>query len=262
LESRLAGPWRELQVEFTSMLQQLPGRSVGAEKLLDIVEWFKSLQERVEQAFEAAFDWPETMDADTSVDATFERTSTTDNEASVYQNMSPRGFADDPHILTTNELNPVNSNSFEPKHAAGADAETQPDVRIERSNLEDREGEWSTHYRSRASVVDVPMLMATCPEFGEMARGFEGYIRDWTGVHRAAAKVRPMIAISEHAWNVAQKALGPEMAAAAIALIYDKHAAGEVSSPGGYLRGMVQKAQDGELHIDRSFYGRLRGLQA
>jgi replication initiation protein RepC len=101
------------------------------------------------------------------------------------------------------------------------------------------------------------MLMATCPEFGEMARGLEGYIRDWSGVHRAAARIRPMVGISEHAWNVAQKALGPEVAAAAIALIYDKHAAGEVSSPGGYLRGMVQKAQDGQLHLDRSFYGRL-----
>ena len=66
-----------------------------------------------------------------------------------------------------------------------------------------------------------------------------------------------MVGISEHGWNVAQKALGPEVAAAAVALIYDKHSAGEVSSPGGYLRGMVQKAQTGELHLDRSFYGRL-----
>ena len=176
--------------------------------------------------------------------------------------MSPRGAADDPHILTTNELNPVNRNGFETKHAASAEAGNQPDVPVEGSSLEDLEGEWSSHYRSRSSVVDVPMLMAACPEFGEMARGFDGDIRDWPGVHRAAAKVRPMIAISEHAWNVAQKALGPEMAAAAIALIYDKHAVGEVSSPGGYLRGMVQKAQDGELHIDRSIYGRLSGLQA
>ena len=81
-------------------------------------------------------------------------------------------------------------------------------------------------------------------------------------MHRAAAKIRPMVGISEHAWNVAQRALGPEVAATAIALIYDKYAAGEVNSPGGYLRGMVQKAQDGDLHLDRSFYGRLHGLQS
>ncbi|MEP3295353.1 MAG: replication initiation protein RepC, partial [Pseudoruegeria sp.] len=53
-----------------------------------------------------------------------------------------------------------------------------------------------------------------------------------------------------------------EVAAAAVALIYDKHALGEVSSPGGYLRGMIQKAQAGELHLDRSFYGRLSEVRA
>lgn len=66
-----------------------------------------------------------------------------------------------------------------------------------------------------------------------------------------------MVGISEHAWNVAHQALGPAVAAAAIALIYEKHANGEVSSPSGYLRGMVEKAMLGELHLDRSFFGRL-----
>jgi hypothetical protein len=36
-----------------------------------------------------------------------------------------------------------------------------------------------------------------------------------------------------------------------------KHSTGEVKSSGGYLRGMVEVAQAGELHLDRSFYGRL-----
>jgi replication initiation protein RepC len=257
LESRLKGPWRELQDEFAAMLERLPGRSVRAEKLLSLVEWFKALQERVEQAFEAAFDWPETSDVENTVDSIPEQTSTTDNVVSIHQNMSPSGLNSEPHILTTNQPDPVKSNRFETKHAAGAAPENPPDVPVERPEEVDLEGEWSTHRRKRTSEIDVPMLMATCPEFGEMARGLEGYIRDWSGVHRAAARIRPMVGISEHAWNVAQKALGPEVAAAAIALIYDKHAAGEVSSPGGYLRGMVQKAQDGQLHLDRSFYGRL-----
>ena len=126
----------------------------------------------------------------------------------------------------------------------------------------DLEGEWSTHTNKARSDIDIPMLMLTCPQFGEMARDLEGYIRDWNGVHRAATKIRPMVGISEHAWNVAQRALGPEVATAALALIYDKHATGEVSSPGGYLRGMVQKAQAGELHLERSFYGRLSGVRA
>ena len=79
---------------------------------------------------------------------------------------------------------------------------------------------------------------------------------------RAVAQLRPMAGISEDAWNVAQKIMGPGVAAAAIALIFDKHTDGEVKSPGGYLRGMVEKARAGELHLDRSFYGRLNEVRA
>lgn len=67
---------------------------------------------------------------------------------------------------------------------------------------------------------------------------------------------------SEDAWNVAQHKLGPKMAAAMIALIFDKYSAGEVTSPGGYLRGMVEKGISGDLHLARSFYGRLNEQQA
>lgn len=99
------------------------------------------------------------------------------------------------------------------------------------------------------------MLMVTCPHFAEMARQLEGgYIRNWNDLYRAAGKIRGMAGISEDAWNVAQKALSP-----AITLIFDKHINGEVQSPGGYLRGMVLKAKAGELHLDRTCYGRMSG---
>jgi replication initiation protein RepC len=71
-----------------------------------------------------------------------------------------------------------------------------------------------------------------------------------------------MIGISEHAWNVAQDRMGTQVATAAFALVFEKHSAGEVASPGGYLRGMVEKAGAGELHLERSFYGRLSGQAA
>jgi len=68
-----------------------------------------------------------------------------------------------------------------------------------------------------------------------------------------------MVGISEDAWNVAQQKLGPYVAAAAIALIHEKLEKDEIVSAGGYLRGMVSKALEGDLHLDRSFYGRLSG---
>ena len=50
-----------------------------------------------------------------------------------------------------------------------------------------------------------------------------------------------------------------ESTATSMRLILDKSSDGEVTSPGGYLRGLIEKAQIGELHLDRSFYGRLSG---
>ena len=96
-----------------------------------------------------------------------------------------------------------------------------------------------------------------------MARDLGGYVNDWEQLHCVAGQIRPMVGISEDAWAAAQQRLGPQMAAAALGAdisalqLFDKFNAGEVASPGGYLRGMVEKAGVGELHLDRSFYGRL-----
>ena len=79
--------------------------------------------------------------------------------------------------------------------------------------------------------------MQACPQFADMARSLCGYLKNWNDVHRAASQLRAVVGISEDAWNVAQRTLGSEIAAAAIALIYDKHAAGEVSSPGAAILG-------------------------
>jgi len=68
-----------------------------------------------------------------------------------------------------------------------------------------------------------------------MARGTQGYMKDWNDVHHAAAALRPVVGISEDAWNVANKVWVPAVAAASVALILDKSSDGEVRSPGGYV---------------------------
>ncbi|WP_299682587.1 plasmid replication protein RepC [uncultured Roseobacter sp.] len=254
LESSLRGPWSELQEEYALMLEKLPKRSAGPDKLLNIVDWFKALQERVEAAFEAAFDWPDKTDAETPV----QEPSSGTNVVQLNTNIGPRGSENGTHILTTKQPDPVKSNCFEKKHAADVAPENPPPDAVERPDEVDLDISWSTHNRKRSSEVDIPMLMVTCPHFAEMARSLsDGYIRNWNDLHRAASKIRGLAGISEDAWNASQKVLGPQIAAATMALVFDKYSTGEVSSPGGYLRGMVQKAQAGELHLDRSFYGRM-----
>ena len=258
LESGLKGPWRELQKEFAELLLRLPKRTTTPNKLLDIVDWFKSFKVRVEQAFEAAFDWPKKSDDKTSSQEAQSAT----NIVSFNKKMTPTGFIDDTHILITKQPYPVSSNSFEEKAVESSDIKNQTTEQAEKPKEVNLDIQWSSHTNRRTSEVDIPMLMLTCPQFAELARGLVGYVRDWNDLHRAAGQIRGMAGISEDAWNAAQKVLSPAVAAAAIALVYDKYESGEVKSPGGYLRGMVEKAQIGELHLDRSFYGRLSGVNA
>jgi len=133
-----------------------------------------------------------------------------------------------------------------------------PEERVD-VDLED----WGAETRkTRGAALDLPTVMQACPEFATWARTMGGYLKDWGDLHRVVGQLRPMIGVSEHAWNHAQERLGPQMATAALVLVFDKHSAGEVASPGGYLRGMVEKAGAGKLHLERSFYGRLSGLAA
>lgn len=258
LERHLRGPWRALEEEFTEMLARLPRRAATAERLMNLVDWFSDLKGRVEEAFEAAFEWSAEFDAK-HVD---KRKITNQEIALETQNMIPTGAVFDTHILTTNKPDPVNSNRFETKHAAGAAQESPPAKQVEGVDHQIDEIQWSTHTKTPKSDIDVPTLMQACPHFAEMARSLCGYLKDWNDVHRASGKLRVVAGISEDAWNIAQRTFGPEVAAAVIALIYDKHATGEVIAPGGYLRGMVEKARAGELHLERSFYGRMSGQAA
>ncbi len=170
-------------------------------------------------------------------------------------------ISDPPHILITTQLNPVTCNRSETEQAAGVVPNAPPEEQVDRE-LE----EWVAETRKkRGAALDLPTVMQACPEFASWARNMGGYLKDWGGdLHRVAGQLRPMIGVSEHAWNLAQVRLGPQIATAALVLTFDKHCAGEVASPGGYLRGIVQKAggAGGELHLERSFYGRLSGQAA
>lgn len=246
-EYALQGPWKELTESFEALLERLPHTNATPERLLDMLEWLTELKTSVEKAFFAAIERKDEV-----VDNSYQTNEQVLNDT---QYMDPKGVNNEPHILDTKQLNPVSSNTLDERKAEGA-ALDKPRPEVEETN-------WNTFgHKKHQTDIDVAIVMQSCPEFAEMARGLGGYVNNWNELHRSAAQLRPMIGISEHAWNVAQERLGPQIAAAAIALIYDKYNAGEVASPGGYLRGMVEKAAAGELHLDRSFYGRLSERQA
>lgn len=250
LENGLRGSWRSFRAEYEALIENLPNGSVDSSKLMNILDWFSELKLRVEKAFENAFEWPENSDK--------EHSEANDNSSILIQNMTPTSLTNETHILSTKQPHLVISNVYEKRKKSGGLDETQATVEVDGEDIS-----WGTGSGNKLSTeVEIGTVMQACPKFAEMAHDMGGYLRDWNEFHRMAGQIRPMAGISEDAWNVSQRILGPHVAAAAIALIFDKYSSGEVSSPGGYLRGIVEKAKAGELHLARSFYGRMseRGI--
>ncbi len=245
----LMGPWEHLSDLFQDLLDRLPRRHIASEKLTRLLEGFRKLQERVEATYFKA------VRADEVVENTAETIEQINEKT---QKLNPREVSSEPHILTTNQLNPVTCNRSETEQAAGVMPSAPPEEQVDRELAN-----WVAEaQKKRGAALDLPTVMQACPEFASWARNMGGYLKDWGDLHRVAGQLRPMIGVSEHAWSLAQDRLGPQIATAALVLTFDKHCAGEVASPGGYLRGIVQKAGAGELHLERSFYGRLSGQAA
>jgi replication initiation protein RepC len=75
----------------------------------------------------------------------------------------------------------------------------------------------------------------------------------WADIIEAADWVRGDLGISRYAWIEACMTMGRYNAATAIAVIAAK--ANEISSAGGYLRAMTERARQGSLHLGKSVYG-------
>ena len=251
LQTALSGAWLWYMDRFEELLARLPRANASSETLEQLLARFHGLQKHVEQAYLK----------DVSGDETVEKTSATEGQTSEQtQEMDPKEVISEPHILTTKQLAPVTCNRSETEQAAGVAPKSPTVVPVERP---EREGEGAEPTKTHQGVaVDVRTVMQACPEFAFWARNTGGYQRDWSDLQRIAGNLKKFIGISDHAWLAAQEVMGKQMAAAAMALVFDKHAKGEVSSAGGYLRGMTEKAGAGKLHLERSFYGRLSGQAA
>jgi replication initiation protein RepC len=78
----------------------------------------------------------------------------------------------------------------------------------------------------------------------------------WPAIVEAANRLRQQLGISRPAWIDACQAMGRYQAATAVAVIAAKRET--IRSPGGYLRGMIGRAQNGELYLSNSLWGLAR----
>ncbi|EHM01823.1 replication protein [Acetobacteraceae bacterium AT-5844] len=113
-----------------------------------------------------------------------------------------------------------------------------------------------------AAHADMPETVPTLSpaELVRLAPGVASYLvtdqPHWGDVADAAELLAKHLGIPRHLYAGACQQLGRRGAAVAIAVISTKppgyfHSAG----PGGYLRGMLRRAQAGALHLERSIFG-------
>jgi replication initiation protein RepC len=106
-----------------------------------------------------------------------------------------------------------------------------------------------------------PALPAVTPKFVlTISPELKPYILtaspSWADIVEAANGLRQQLGISRAAWIDACQAMGRYQAATAVAVIAAKR--DSIRSPGGYLRGMIGRAQNGELHLSNSLWGLAR----
>lgn len=103
----------------------------------------------------------------------------------------------------------------------------------------------------RPSLVALEDVWRATPSLAEY--GYQP--RSWADLDRIARKLCRIAGVSEDARQRAVDRMGQQAAAVAIALTFEKYTRAEISSPGGYLRAMTDRAASGELHLNRSVFG-------
>jgi replication initiation protein RepC len=98
--------------------------------------------------------------------------------------------------------------------------------------------------RMSEGAYHLGMVLAACPDIADYAKTG---ISNWRDFMATVAVVRPMLGISPSAWEEAQAVMGEVQAAMVVAAILQRGAA--ITSAGGYIRGLTEKARAGQFSL-------------
>ena len=104
----------------------------------------------------------------------------------------------------------------------------------------------------RGFIVTPDFILRIAPAFRSWVHGLSP---SWSELGEASWMIRSDLGISQHAWGQACVILGRMEAVTVLATIAARSSAGQVRSPGGLLRRMVELHQQGELRLDRTLFG-------
>ncbi|MCO5164736.1 MAG: replication initiation protein RepC [Mesorhizobium sp.] len=146
----------------------------------------------------------------------------------------------------TKTQNPNANESHSDRHIQNSN----PESRLESENGSREKNEESGSAAETDNVRSLPkrdlplsIVVGACPDIATLLRG--GEIRYWRDLLEAAETGRVALGISPSAWREACEAMGEQHATITIAAIYQR--SGQISSPGGYLRSLTDKAREGKF---------------
>ena len=82
-----------------------------------------------------------------------------------------------------------------------------------------------------------------------------GIFDNWSALRETGLELCAAVGINPQVWREALAILGPDMAISALAVTIQKSEVGLVTNPGAYMRRLIQRGREGELHISRSLFG-------
>lgn len=99
--------------------------------------------------------------------------------------------------------------------------------------------------------LSLPLVRDACPKLGDISPGI---FDSWMALREGGRGLCLASGINPQVWQEAYNTLGADLAVAAVAVTVQKAGLGLVSKPGAYLRTLVQRGKEGELHISRSLF--------
>nr|WP_313015851.1 plasmid replication protein RepC [Brucella intermedia] len=240
----LPGPWKDCAAELDRLVELRQGRC-SVEVLRDLCEALAAVLERARTAYAAAADQFE------GVRSSSAQAQDSDQK---HTNMSPKGGTNEPHKQNTNQ--PSSDSLYNERRSANAeqlnsptDAGSASERRAFEKPLVAGLNVQPNQAAPRSYPIDLQSVLEACPE---LLTWLAGEVRNWHDLAGAAAQIRPALGISPSAWSEARAELGVPASAVALAIIVQKHAAGEIREPGAYLRGLTERHRAGVLQLDKS----------
>jgi replication initiation protein RepC len=221
LEEGISANWEALHLEFRGIVCRIP-RLATRDELAPLEADLRDLSIRIRKALENHVN-AQKADGNESHNGVHIQNSNTDS----HLNFEPRSRVDQ-------GPNP------EPK----TQPQTQPQPTQDLNQPNQVEPSNPASPPSPPAGYPLGLVMRACPDIADYARNG---ISRWEDLISAANLVRSALGVSPDAWNQACEAMGQTDAAIVVAAILQR--SDQISSAGGYLRALTDKARTGEFSI-------------